>query len=361
MTQVLTWVKDFGIESLMLFTAMSPYLLIGFFFAGICHVYFPSDFIFKHLGKNNFSSSLKAALVGVPIPLCSCGVIPAALTLRKHKASLGATLSFLVSTPQTGIDSIIATGGLMGPVFMFFRPIAAMVMGVVGGVTGNIFLADVPANEVAGDKSCCNNNGGFSSSNWFEKLKHSIQFAYKDFLDEITVHLILGLFLAGAIAAFVPDSLFVEIGQGLKGMLVVLVVSIPMYVCATASIPVALVMLAKGASPGVAFVFLAAGPVSNMASITIVNNMLGKKFTILYLAVISIGAILMGLLLDGLYAFFGWDALSDISDTVVEHQMTPIGLMAGIIMFILVALSLKRILRNKKIAKRSEFTTMKGS
>ncbi|MDE5959958.1 MAG: permease, partial [Muribaculaceae bacterium] len=104
---------------------MAPYLLLGFLFAGMLHAFLPASFYNRHLGRPGFWSVAKAAMFGVPLPLCSCGVIPTAMSMRRQGASRAATVSFLISTPQTGVDSILATGSLLGWPLALIRPIAA--------------------------------------------------------------------------------------------------------------------------------------------------------------------------------------------------------------------------------------------
>lgn len=288
---------------------IAPYLLIGLTFAGLLHVIFKKDFIARQLGKSDFLSVLKASLLGVPLPLCSCGVIPTALYLRKQRASQGATLSFLISTPQTGIDSIIATYGMMGPIFAIFRPVAAFIMGIVGGIASNLLVRDQELEKIREENtfhcSSCEVTIPHEHS-FLQKMVSGARYAFLEFLDDISLQLLFGVILAGIISFAIPDNFFLKYGgEGITGMLLMMVFAIPLYVCATASIPIAVSLLLKGLSPGAAFVFLVAGPATNAATITLITRALGRKVVIIYLAVIAIFALLGGFALNYVFHLFG--------------------------------------------------------
>jgi uncharacterized membrane protein YraQ (UPF0718 family) len=292
------------------FVAMAPYLLLGLTFAGILHVVFSRALIMRHLGAGSLGSVVKAALLGVPLPLCSCGVIPTALSLRKSRASEGATLSFLISTPQTGIDSIIATYGLLGPVFAVFRPFAALVMGIVGGLSANLFEPRGSAGETSSDGrgpdcTICPLERPHSHTPW-ERLRAMATYAYGEFLDDIALQLVVGIAISGAIAFAVPPAFFERaIGNELLAMGLMILGGIPLYVCATASIPIAAALMLKGLSPGAAFVFLAVGPATNAATITLIVNAMGKRIAAIYLGVIAACSIGAGFALNAVYELTG--------------------------------------------------------
>lgn len=301
-------------EILATYLEIAPYLLIGLSFAGLLHIIFNRDFILNHMGRNNFWSVLKASVLGVPLPLCSCGVIPTALYLRKQKASQGATLSFLISTPQTGVDSIIATYGMMGPIFAVFRPIFAFLMGIAGGVTANLYdrkTVNIAKMKEAGFACVtCGEKDPHEHTAW-EKLKSGVHYAYVEFLDDISLQLLFGVALAGLISFLIPDNFFQQYGgDGLLGMLFMMAFAIPLYVCATASIPIAVSLMLKGLSPGAALVFLIAGPATNIATITMIARALGRKMVMIYLSVIAIFALLGGYLLNFIYSFLDEDIMS---------------------------------------------------
>lgn len=281
-------------EILELINRMSPYILLGFFLAGVMHAFVPNGLYQKYLGTKSFRSVLNAAILGVPIPLCSCGVIPTAMSLRKEGASKGAAVSFLIATPQTGIDSIIATYSLMGLPFALLRPIAALFTALFGGQMVN--LTDNDKNETAPSKTkACSS----VKSSFKDKVIETFRYAYVEMIQDIGRWLIVGLVVAGLITVFVPESFFALFaGNSLLSMLLVLVFAIPMYLCATGSIPIAVALMMKGLSPGAALVLLMAGPAVNAASMLVVGKVLGKKTLIIYILSITLGAILFGLGID---------------------------------------------------------------
>ena len=276
---------------------MAPYLLLGFFVAGVLHVFVPQRFYANYLSRNNKLSVLWAALLGVPLPLCSCGVIPTAIGLRNEKASKGAIASFLIATPQTGIDSILATFSLMGLGFAIIRPVAALITGVCGGLLVNRLVRD--------DDSCSlEEKSQTSNLKPQSKLWRVLKYGYYDILRDIGLRLIIGLIVAALIQVAVPDEFFLSFGsQPLLQMLVILIIAIPMYICSTGSIPVAAALIMKGLSPGAALVMLMAGPAVNLASILVVHKSMGRRFTWIYLLTIVVFSVLFGLLLNAT----GWD------------------------------------------------------
>ena len=269
---------------------MAPYLLLGFLIAGILHVFVPQGFYRKYLSEDNRWAVLWAALLGVPLPLCSCGVIPTAIGLRNEKASKGAVASFLIATPQTGIDSILATFSLMGLGFALIRPVAALITGVCGGWLVNRLVHE-DATTVTSGSSCTVETGN--------KVWRVLKYAYFQMIQDIGGRLVIGLLVAALIQVAIPDEFFLHFGkQPLLQMLVILVVAVPMYICSTGSIPVAAALIMKGLSPGAALVMLMAGPAVNLASILVVRKALGRRFTWIYLLVIVCFSILFGLLVN---------------------------------------------------------------
>ena len=272
--------------------AMSPYLLLGFLIAGVLHVFVPKRFYARYLSRNNKLSVVWAALLGVPLPLCSCGVIPTAVGLKNEGASKGAVASFLIATPQTGIDSILATFSLMGLGFAVVRPVAALVTGVCGGLLVNRLVRD--DSTAFSDAATCTVERG-------NRLWRVLKYAYFDMIQDIGLRLVIGLLVAALINVAVPDEFFLSFGkQPLLQMLVILVVAVPMYICSTGSIPVAAALMMKGLSPGAALVMLMAGPAVNIASILVVRKSMGSRFTWLYLLTILGFSVLFGLLINAL-------------------------------------------------------------
>jgi hypothetical protein len=281
---------------------MAPYLLFGFFVAGLLSVYISASFVERHLGGGGIWPVVKASFWGVPLPLCSCGVIPVAASLRKHGSSKGATTSFLLSTPQTGVDSIMVTFSLLGPVFAIFRPIAAFITGLLGGGLVDLSEPGEGQNdtETREDGICCSACAAQEkkSSRFFEGLKYGFITLPAD----IARDLLIGLIAAGLITALLPDDFFTGlVGTGLGSMLIMMLAGIPVYVCATASVPIAAALMLKGVSPGAAFVFLMTGPATNAAAIAIFKNLLGYRALFIYLGVTAGCALGFGMLLNVIF------------------------------------------------------------
>lgn len=297
---------------------MSPYLLFGFLAAGVLGVAISPAAVQRYLGGRGIAAVLRASLFGVPLPLCSCGVIPVAASLRRHGASRSATTAFLISTPQTGVDSILVTFSLMGPVFAVFRPIAAFVSGLLGGAM--VALAD--RKETAGGPSpeacqdvCCATEGG-------SKVRRALVYGFGALPQDIGRSLLAGLAVAALISAMVPGDFFTgaaggALKQGLPAMLVMMLVGLPIYVCATASVPIAAALMAKGVSPGAVLVFLMTGPATNAATIATVWKVLGRRTALIYLVSVAASALAAGATLDWLFTVEG------MSHAAMGHWMLP--------------------------------------
>ena len=284
-------------EILELVNSMSPYLLLGFTLAGMMHAFVPRTMYSRYLSGNNFRSVLGAAILGIPLPLCSCGVIPTAMSLRKDGASKGATISFLIATPQTGVDSIIATYSLMGLPFALLRPFVALVTALFGGTLANyVDRNDDKEEAAAAERSCCAKE---EKTTFAQKIKVAANYAYVEMMQDIGRWLVLGLVVAGVITVFVPDSFFsLFADRPFASMLMVLLFAIPMYLCATGSIPIAVALMLKGLSPGTALVLLMAGPAVNVASLLVIGKVMGRRSLFTYLFSIVGCAILFGLGID---------------------------------------------------------------
>jgi hypothetical protein len=284
------FLADFLHELWKLTVDMAPYLLFGFLFAGILRVFFPRRLLLKYMGKPNLKSVFNAAMLGVPMPLCSCGVLPTGLSLRHNGASKGATSAFLISTPQTGVDSILVTYSMLGLPFAIIRPVVALITGIAGGALTN-WLA--PGNSVHSPTSLSNDD------NPPRTIKYMLHYAFVEFLQDIAKWLIIGLMIAALMSVLLPDDFFSAwIPNDFVGMLVILLAAVPVYFCATASVPVAAVLLMKGLSPGAVLVLLMAGPAVNSASFTVLFKSFGKKETWIYLLTIAGGALLFGNLIN---------------------------------------------------------------
>jgi len=281
---------------------MSPYLLFGFLVAGMLSVLISPRLIKRHLGGRGVWPVLKAAAFGVPLPLCSCGVIPVSASLRRHGASKGATTAFLISTPQTGVDSIFVTFSLLGPVYAIFRPLVALVGGVIGGGAVDIIDHDKPGEGPdAGEyQHECRTGIG---TNWFVR---TLRYGFVVLPRDIGKMLLVGLVIAALISAAIPDDFFREQLGGVMsghivGMLVMMALGIPVYVCATASVPVAAMLIKAGVSPGTALVFLMTGPATNAAALAMIWQIMGKRTALCYLATVALMALASGLLLDYIF------------------------------------------------------------
>ena len=288
------FIKEIALVIFSIFNEMSVYLLLGFLFAGILHVLVPQQLFSKYLSKNSWSSVLYATLFGIPLPLCSCGVIPTGMALYREGASKGSVVAFLIATPQTGVDSIIATYSLLGLPFAVIRPIVALCTAMFAGLTTNIFTLKESSATVKQQ-----NSKEQEALTFAQKIKNVFRYGYVEMMEDIGKMLMFGLIVAGLISYFVPDNFFMIFGNNtILTMLLVLIVAIPMYVCATGSIPIAIALMMKGMSPGTALVLLMAGPAANIASMLVIGKVLGKKTFTLYLTTLIIGAITSGLIID---------------------------------------------------------------
>jgi uncharacterized membrane protein YraQ (UPF0718 family) len=323
----------------------SVYLLFGTFVAGMIAVALPQESISRHLGGNGFKGVAKAALIGVPLPLCSCGVIPTAMGLRRQGASRGATLSFLIATPETGVDSLAITYALLDPIYTLFRPVAAFITALTTGALAVLVDKEeeppAPEEEVC---TVCNGDGGDGHSHSLgEKLSKALRYGFGDLLGDIALWLVIGIALAGLITALIPDSFFQTwIGTGIGSMAVMLAFGMPIYICATASTPIAAAMIAKGLNPGAALVFLLAGPATNAATITMVTRYLGLRAAAVYLGSIAAVSVLMGLALNAVYSGLGVEPASIV---MASRELLPYGLkLAGalVLSFLLVRNLIKR-------------------
>jgi len=344
---LLSWLR----ESWHLLAESSVYVLFGLLIGGLLKVFLSPSTVARHLGQGRFSSVFKAALLGIPMPLCSCGVLPASASLRKQGANRGATSAFLISTPETGVDSIAITYALLGPVMTIARPIAAFLSATVAGITENL-LGRPGDRDLEADQSCpidgccdgtdCADDEHKKHHSFGEKLASGLKFAFGELWGDLAGWFMVGMVLAGLIGALVPaDALERYLGGGWQSMLLMLAVGIPLYICATASTPIAAMLILKGVSPGAALVFLLAGPATNITSLSVLLGVLGKRATVIYLTSIAVMSVLSGLALD---AFYGWTGFSAQATVGQAAEMIPAPLqIAGAI--VLLAMSIRPIAR----------------
>ena len=298
-------------------TSSAVYVLFGILVAGLLRVFLNPAAVARHLGTGRFLSVFKAALLGIPIPLCSCGVVPAAASLKRQGANNGATAAFLISTPESGADSIAITYALLDPIMTVARPSAAFLTAAAAGIAENTLTpGNTNGPTLAPDLSCpvdgccdgihCDPNVHRKHHSLGEKLHAGMRFAFQDLWPDLASWFLVGMLLAGIIQVALPEELLTRhLGGGLSAMMIMLALGIPLYICATASTPIAASLMLKGVSPGAALVFLLAGPATNAASLTMLLRVLGKRATAVYLVSIALFSVLLGLALDAGYAITG--------------------------------------------------------
>lgn len=317
----------------------APWLLLGYFIAGIINVYLPSAWMKSHLGKKTFGHSVKAAFIGAPLPLCSCGVIPTALGLRKSGASKNATASFMVATPETGVDSVSITYALMGPFMAVFRPVAAIFSAIIAGELVRLTDTQHEKSTDSAAVHCCGSHRheehvhNAYAKDHASNVKRLMHFSFVKMLGDTANWLLLGIFFAALVQTFVPESFLAQWGSGMLAMLIMVLISIPMYICATASTPIAAGLMLAGVSPGAVLVFMLTGPATNLATLGILGKELGKKALFAYLAGVITSAILMGHLLDWLLVSLNVSLA--ISEHLHQHEDNFLYLVSGLILCVL--------------------------
>lgn len=346
------------------------WLLIGLLAAGVIKSFISENTMQRWVGGNGIGAILRAALFGAPLPLCSCGVLPAAIGLRRAGASKEATVSFLISTPETSIDSVAVTYALMGPVMAIFRPVSALVNAVGTGLLTTLVPDEsLPENTGAAvvasccsskeekaepvvssccaakpektEASCCSENKTEPDKKQPNKLWQVLSYAGADLLDDISQWMAFGIVLAGIMLTFIPPDWLAQWGGGLPAMLIMLVVGVPMYICAVASTPVAAGLLVAGVSPGAVLVFLLVGPATNITSFALLKRELGLKVTAMYLFGLSVLSLMMGLLLEWLLRSQQWQIEAHIGEA---HTMLP-GTISWVSAFVLIFLAIKPLRR----------------
>jgi len=344
----------------------APFLFVGFFAAGILKVFVPTRLIEGHLGGEGLGAITKASLLGVPLPLCSCSVIPTAAGLRDGGAGRGPTTSFLISTPETGVDSISVTWGLMDPVMTVARPIVSFVTAVVTGILVAVFGGPEPKEEEAEPlpTSCCSSQpasdteakgdsccpGEAAETAPPGKLRQILRYGFVTLIDDLALWLLIGFVLSGLVAAMVPASFFTDtVPSGIPGMLLMMLVGTPLYICATSSTPVAAALVAKGLAPGAALVFLLVGPATNATTLLVVSRMIGRRAVVLYLAGIVLSALAAGVFIDWLYAALDINLTARVAEAL-GHEPSFFAQVLGAILLVLLVASLVRQRRHKHAA-----------
>ncbi len=322
----------------------APYLMLGLFFSGIVHQYLSLDTIKNQFGKKGIGSVLKASAVGVPLPLCSCSVIPASVTLKKNGASNGATSAFLISTPESGIDSIAMTYGLMDLPMTILRPVAAFFSAFFAGVLQNQFNPDTEVEQEANSDGCCKKSEVKEKS-----FIAAMKYGFYTLLKDLSLWLAFGIFLGAVISHFVPESLFYEL-SATQGRILILAIGIPFYICASASTPIAASLVLKGLSPGSALLLLLVGPATNISNLLVMQKYIGKKGVLINVFSIVTVALGFSYLTDYLYQAVGWEGVMKLTS---QHHHEESGILLSIISVIFVVLLLFAMfkeLQSKSIA-----------
>ena len=328
--------------------AMSPYILFGLFFAGILHEIVPESIVKKNLGKNSISSIIKATIFGIPLPVCSCGVIPIATGIKKSGASNGATISFLISTPITGIDSILATYGMFGWAFTIYRIISSIVISIIAGILTNIYAKDANTTDENNynSENCCSSGSCSSETKKKFSIINALKYSYVTLLKDISNPLLVGVILGAIITIAIPQNLSqLLISYPMLSYVVVLFIAVPMYVCATASLPIAAGLMLGGVSPGAAFVFLSAGPATNTVTMGVVKKILGSKSLHIYLLSIIIGSTVFGFGLDYI--------LKDVDVKSIVHMHEDAGIIEVVSSIVLWSLTLYFVLKPYLVKEKS--------
>jgi uncharacterized membrane protein YraQ (UPF0718 family) len=304
------------LEAWHLLLSASAYMIFGLLVSGLLRIFMNPASVAQHFGHGRIKSVVKAALLGIPIPLCSCGVLPAAVSLKKQGANNGATTAFLISTPESGVDSIAISYALLDPIMTVARPVAAFFSAIAAGITENLFRQKKDQALEHPDLSCpidaccdgleCPPDEHSRHHTFQQRVTAGVRYAFVDVWGDLVLWFFIGLLLAGLITVVIPAGMIDRyLGGGVLAMILMLVFAIPLYICATASTPIAAALILKGVSPGAALVFLLAGPATNVTSLTVLFGVLGKRATAIYLLAVSVAAVGFGLLVDKVYHLLG--------------------------------------------------------
>lgn len=368
----MNYIEEFFSNLFLLLDAMSIYIMVGLLIAGVLKQLIPEDFISKNLGKDSTGSVIKATLLGIPLPVCSCSVIPIAQGLKKEGASKGAVQSFLISTPITGVDSILATFSFFGLLFTLFRIISSVIIAICVGLIQNIaekkekvvkpqfFTTSVQKKEESccssscgcgseheekEEESCCGSSCGCSSEHKKGfSLKAVFKYAYVTLFEDMVKSLSIGLILGALFTTFVPkeySSILFE--NEILTYFVILIVAIPLYTCATASLPLAAAFMLQGMSAGAAFIFLTAGPATSAVTMSVIYKMLGKQSLIIYVSTIALLSLVFGFMFDSLFG-----TLEVLNIKQAEEGTNILNRVSSILMLLLIGYYLIKPLFNKK-------------
>ena len=317
------------LDSLLWVAAESaPYLFLGMAAAACLRAFIPEQQVYRLLGKNSFRSVFLASSIGVPLPLCSCSVIPTAMALRESGASPAATTSFLISTPETGVDSIGITYALMDPIMTIARPVAAFVSALVTGSAVGLFSASTSATlteESFVDDDCCSTNcdtdANLPPKKWGASLLDGFRYAFGPLIEDLAPWLTAGFVLAALLAVMIPDGMLTSIPSGWISSFLMMLIATPFYVCAPAATPIAAALIAKGLDPGAGLVFLLVGPATNITTILVVSRFMGNKVLAIYLGGVTVSALLFGAAVNAIYSGLSVDA-SAVMATPENFEVT---------------------------------------
>jgi len=345
----MSWIGKLLLETWNLTAEMAPFLVLGFAMAGLLRIFFNEEWVRRHLGQKGFRQIVKAVLIGIPLPLCSCGVIPVAAGIRRQGGQRGAVAAFTASTPQTGVDSIAATVGMLGWVFTVVRIGIAFINGIVAGLVVEKLEEDTePESSREAGESCCHGEASRTGGSIpdhgpsiLEKTKSGLRFGLVTLPGDLFWALVTGLLVAGLIATFAPADLFANLPGGRFALYAAMtLVSLPLYVCSTGSIPMAFSFLAAGMSPGAVLIFLIAGPASNTATVTSLWTIIGGKATVGYILSIIATCWVVAIFID----FSGISLL--VTETMHQHDTGVSAFqqaMAGILLFLLMVGRIRKV------------------
>jgi uncharacterized protein len=345
---VVAAITDFLAYFLLLAQQMAPYLLLGFVVAGFLHVLIPRKWVHSHLGQASPLSVLKGALLGAPLPLCSCGVLPVAASLKRSGASPPAVLAFLIATPVTGIDSILATYALLGTYLAIVRPVASVLIAILAGFVLLIAFhrkttktppVSIPSKPVAGP--------GF-----IERSRRALVYAFTELLGGIAGSVTIGLLLGAGIALLLPADILSRFNDvPTLSYLAMILIGMPLYVCATGSIPIAAALMMKGLSPGAALAFLLAGPATNTVAIAVARELVGKRGTAVYLVTIFAGTLMAAYAVDGMAGMMGVSAMDKGSHHAHAESPGLLSIVSGYLLLALLGWHLLRPLGSRFLAR----------
>lgn len=302
------------LDSLVKFLMLSsPSLLVGLLVAGWIRQILNVDKVKNVISKKNKMSVFWASLLGLPLPLCSCSVIPSAITLKKSGINNGTTTSFLISTPESGMDSVFMTYSIMDLPMTIFRPVCAFITAWVAGLSQIFFKTDDDKDiEKVKEDSCCSSSSSEDTSKVGNFFVEGFKFSFGKLIDDLSFWLLVGILLGALVDVIVPDQFFSGLNSHMSRVIIVLV-GIPLYICASASTPVAASLVIKGLSPGTALLFLLVGPATNVSNLVVLQKYLGKRAIIINIVVIVIVGLIASYLVDFIYSYYQWNINFKIS------------------------------------------------